>query len=144
MKYVGFSQEEKAEKWAREKLRLSEPPGFFRAAAAVDKTGAFVCVVVLTNFTPRNVDVNVAIDKTKVRPKAAVLMFKEIFDFLFQRLRVARVTALLRSKNTNSRNLAERLGFKLEGTLRNAFKDDDMCVYGFLADEYRAHAWHRR
>jgi RimJ/RimL family protein N-acetyltransferase len=143
LRYIGFDREEEAEKWARDKLNLPAAPEFFRAAAAVDATGEFVCVVVMTNFTPRNVDLNIAIDKQKVRPKATIEMFNGIFGFLFDKLGAARVTGLLRGKNVESRRITEHFGFKLEGVMRAAFPDDDLHVYGFLAEEYRTHAWRK-
>ena len=143
MRYIGFEREEEAEQWARNKLNLPNPPEFFRAAAAVDAAGEFVCVVVMTNFTPRNVDLNIAIDKTKVRPKATIDMFNGVFGFLFDQLGVARVTGLLRGKNVEARRINEHFGFKLEGIMRKAFPDDDLHVFGFLAEEYHAHAWRR-
>lgn len=143
MRYIGFDREEEAEKWARQKLNLPAAPEFFRAVAAVDKDEQFVCVVVMTNFTPRNVDLNIVIEKHKVRPKATIQMFNEIFGFLFDKLGAARVTGLLRGKNEESRRITEHFGFKLEGIMRKAFVDDDLHVYGFLAEEYHAHAWRR-
>jgi len=143
MKYVGFAREEEAEAWARERLNLDAAPSFFRAAAAVDGNDEFVCVVVMTNFTPRNVDLNIVIDKKKVKPKETIVMFNGIFGFLFDKLGVTRVTGLLRGKNSESRRITEHFGFKLEGVMRKAFPDDDLCVYGFLNEEYKAHAWRR-
>ena len=143
MRYVGFEREEEAEQWARQKLNLLQPPEFFRAAAAVDAANEFVCVVVMTNFTARNVDLNIVIEKTKVRPKETIVMFNGIFGFLFEQLSVARVTGLLRGKNIESCRVTEHFGFKLEGIMRKAFPDDDLHVYGFLAEEYHEHAWRR-
>lgn len=143
MRYIGFYREDEAESWAREKLALPAAPGFYRAAAAVDDNDEFVCVVVMTNFSPRNVDFNVVIEKTKVRPKAAMVMFNGVFDFVFNRLGTARVTGLIPSKNESSLRLAEHIGFKKEGVMRAALDEDDLQIYGFLADEYRSHAWHR-
>jgi len=143
MRYIGFYREDDAEEWARKKLDLPFAPEFFRAAAAVDEQDEFVCVVVMTNFSPRNVDLNLVIEKRKFTPKAAVIMFNEIFNFLFNHLDIARVTALLRGKNLESRRITEHFGFKLEGVMRNAFPDDDLHVYGFLAEEYHSHAWRR-
>lgn len=143
MRYIGFDREEEAEQWARKRLELPAAPGFFRAASAVDAQGEFVCVVVMTNFTARNVDLNIVIEKSKVRPKATLFMFNSVFGFLFNHLRLARVTGLLRGKNKSSHRVVKHFGFKLEGVMRRAFADDDLHVYGFLAEEYQAHAWRR-
>ena len=143
MKYIGFDREEEAEKWARNKLQLTTEPEFFRAASAVDSTNEFVCVVIMTNFTARNVDLNIVMEKTKMRPKETLIMFNSIFSFLFNHLKLARVTGLVRGKNFASRHITEHFGFKLEGIMRRSFADDDLHVYGFLAEEYQAHAWRR-
>ena len=143
MRYIGFYREDEAESWAREKLELPAAPGFYRAAAAIDDNNEFVCVVVMTNFSPRNVDLNIVIEKRKVKPKATIKMFNEIFSFVFDRLGAARVTGLIPSKNERSLRLAEHFGFKQEGIMRAALDDDDLHIYGFLAEEYRSHAWHR-
>lgn len=143
MKYIGFDREDEAEKWAREKLDLHIVPGFFRAVAAVDKNDQFMCVVVMTNFSSLNVDLTIAMDGKKMRPKETVKMFNEIFQFLFQKLRVARVTGLIRGRNYDGKRIAEHFGFKLEGVMRKSFGDDDLHVYGFLAEEYHVHSWYR-
>ena len=143
MRFIGFEREEEAEAWAREKLELEAEPGFFRAMSAVDEKGKFVCVVVLTNFTSRNIDLNIAIDSRKVTPKGALEMFNGVFGFVFDKLHVARVTGLLCASNKKARRLNEHFGFKLEGVMRKAFADDDLCIYGFLAEDYHSHAWRR-
>ena len=143
MKFIGFEQEEAAEKWARGKLGLESAPEFFRAMAAVDDGGEFVCVVVMTNFTHRNVDLSIAIDSKRVTPRCAVEMFNGVFGFLFDKLHVSRVTGLLRGKNLRARRLNEHFGFKLEGVMRKAFVDDDLHIYGFLAEDYHSHPWRR-
>lgn len=144
MRYIGFEREEEAESWARALLKLEHAPEFFRAAAAVDAAGEFICVVVMTNFTSRNVDLNIAIapDK-KMLPRATVQMFNEIFGFLFTKLKAARVTGLVRGSNTACARACQHFGFQLEGVMRRAFPDDDLHVYGFLAEEYHAHRWCR-
>ncbi len=143
MRYIGFEREDEAEKWARNKLNSDAFPQFFRAVAAVDEQNEFVCVVVMTNFSLRNVDLNVVIDKKKVKPKETIVMFNGIFGYLFDKLNLARVTGLVPGKNGASLRVAEHFGFKLEGVMRKAFPDDDLHVYGFLAEEYYSHAWRR-
>ena len=143
MKLIGFDREEEAEEWARKKLDLKAAPEFFRALSATDEKSEFVCVVVMTNFTTRNVDLSIVMDTKKVRPKAVVEMFNQVFDFTFKTLKVSRVTGLLRGKNKRSKLAAERFGFKLEGIMRQAFVDDDLHIYGFLAQDYYSHPWYR-
>jgi RimJ/RimL family protein N-acetyltransferase len=143
MRFIGFEREDDAEVWAREMLELDTAPEFFRAMAAVDENDEFVCVVVMTNFTARNVDLSIAIDTRKVRPRGTIEMFNGVFGFLFDQLHVARVTGLLRGKNEKAKRINEHFGFKLEGVMRKAFADDDLHVYGFLAEDYHSHAWRR-
>jgi RimJ/RimL family protein N-acetyltransferase len=98
---------------------------------------------VLTNFTPRNIDLSIVIDHRKVTPKGTIEMFNEVFGFVFDKLRAARVTGLLRGKNRRAKKLNEHFGFKLEGVMRKAFADDDLHIYGFLAEDYHSHVWYR-
>ena len=143
MRFVGFEREDEAEAWARARLELEDAPGFFRTLAAVDENDEFVCVVVMTNFTPRNIDLSIVIDHRKVTPKGTIEMFNEVFGFVFDKLHAARVTGLLRGKNRRAKKLNEHFGFKLEGVMRKAFADDDLHIYGFLAEDYHSHVWYR-
>ena len=143
MRFIGFDREEEAEAWARSKLELESAPAFFRAMAAVDENDEFVCVVVMTNFTPRNIDLSIVIGGKGLMPKGMLVMFNEVFGFVFDKLHVARVTGLLRGKNTQAKRINEHFGFKLEGVMRKSFIDDDLHIYGFLAEDYHSHVWYR-
>lgn len=145
MRFIGFDREDEAEQWARKRLQLDAPPQLFRALSAVDENDEFMCVVVMTNFSSRNIDLNIVIsDKRAPRPKETVFMFNQIFGYIFDKLRVVRVTGLLRGKNFAAKRINEHFGFKLEGVVRKAFDDDDdLHIYGFLAEEYHNHKWCR-
>ena len=143
MRYIGFEREEEAESWARQRIKIKGMPGFFRAASAVDKNDEFVCVVVMTNFTSRNVDLSIAIDAKKMLPKGTILMFNEIFGFVFDKLQADRVTGLVHGENEQAKKINEHFGFKLEGVMRKAFEGADMSIYGFLAEEYHSLPWRR-
>lgn len=144
MKFVGFEREEEAEAWAREVLALDSAPSFFRTLSCVDKSGDFVCVVVLTNFSFRNVDINIAAKrKDWATPKEFMVFYNSVFSYLFKQLKLARVTALIRGKNTVCLKFSKRLGFKPEGVMRNAFADDDLHIYGMLAEDYQSSSWCR-
>ena len=86
MRFIRFEREDEAEEWARKKLELSRAPEFFRCLSAVDRDNNFVCVVVLTNFSSRGVDMNIALEGKKMTPKSTVEMFNYIFGFLFEEL----------------------------------------------------------
>ena len=57
---------------------------------------------------------------------------------------VQRVTGLVRAKNLAARRFDEHIGFELEGIMRKAFIDDDLCVYGFLRENFESHKWRRK
>lgn len=143
MKFIGFEREEEAEAWARERLDVAASPELFRAMSLVDDKDDFQCVVVFSNFTPRNVDLNIVGEPRWATPKATITLFNEVFSYAFKMLRAARVTALVRGKNEVCKRFIEHLGFKLEGVMRSAFVDDDLHIYGFLAEDYHSHAWCR-
>jgi RimJ/RimL family protein N-acetyltransferase len=143
MRFIGFEREDEAEAWARAKLELENSPAFFRAMSAVDENDEFVCVVVMTNFTQRNIDLSIVIGGKGLMPKGMLVMFNEIFGFVFDKMHVARVTGLLRGKNTKAKRINEHFGFKLEGVMRKSFIDDDLHIYGFLAEDYHSHVWYR-
>ena len=143
MRFIGFEREDEAEAWARAKLELENAPSFFRAMSAVDENDEFVCVVVMTNFTQRNIDLSIVIGGKGLMPKGMLVMFNEVFGFVFDKLHVARVTGLLRGKNTQAKKINEHFGFKIEGVMRKSFIDDDLHIYGFLAEDYHSHVWYR-
>jgi RimJ/RimL family protein N-acetyltransferase len=143
MRFIGFEREEEAEAWARARLELENEPSFFRTMSAVDENDEFVCVVVMTNFTQRNIDFSIVIGGKGLMPKGMLVMFNEVFGFVFDKLHVARVTGLLRGKNTQAKRINEHFGFKLEGVMRKSFADDDLHIYGFLAEDYHSHVWYR-
>lgn len=144
MKYIGFEREEEAEQWARQKLGVEQEPEFFRAMAAVDAEGNFTAVAIITNFTDRNADVSIVMDGQKMTPKGTVDMYNGVFGFLFDTLGLPRVTGLVAKSNGKAQKVDEKFGFKLEGTLRKAIKnDEDLLIYGLLAEEYHQHNWYR-
>jgi hypothetical protein len=145
MKFVGFEKEDAAEIWARDQLAVKGKPEFFRAMTAVDDNEEFACVVVFTNFTSQNVDLNIAAKKDFWRcPKSVISTFNGIFSYTFHTIKAARVTALIADSNRKSKKFVEHMGFTLEGVMRKASNNnEDVCIYGFLADEYHQHSWYR-
>jgi len=94
MKYIGYQDEDNAEKWASKKLGVKGKPELFRALSAVNDDSEFCCVILLTNFSPRNIDINIVVDGV-LTPKNTVLMFNGLFRMVFDQLKAVRATALL-------------------------------------------------
>lgn len=59
------------------------------------------------------------------------------FDYPFNQVKVRRITGLVPKKNAAARRFDEHIGFKLEGSMRNALPTDDLLVYGMLKRECR-------
>lgn len=146
MRYIGFEREAEAVNWAKNVLGIEGVTGFARAVSAVDEQGNFVFVVVLSNFSALNVDMHTAAipGAAWASPRESLRMFNDLFGFVFNRLKLQRVTGLVRAKNTAARRFDEHIGFELEGIMRKAFIDDDLCVYGFLRENFESHKWRRK
>jgi hypothetical protein len=146
MKYIGFDREKEAVEWAKKIIGIDGVTGFARAVSAVDDDGNFVFVIVLSNFSALNVDMHTAAipGANWARPREILRMFNDLFEFVFDRLKLQRVTGLVRSKNASARRFDEHIGFELEGVMRRAFVDDDLCVYGFLKENFESHKWRRK
>ena len=145
MKFIGFEREEEAVEWAKKRIGIDGPTGFTRAISAVDDSGEFVLVIVMSNFSKRNIDVHQATQPNGkgLVPREGLKMFNHAFHYIFNDLGVARVTGLVRAKNKLARRFDEHLGFKLEGIMRAAFEDDDLCIYGFLKSDFEQHPWYK-
>jgi hypothetical protein len=146
MKYIGFDREKEAVEWAKNIIGIDGVTGFARAVSAVDDHGNFLFVIVLSNFSALNVDMHTAAvpGANWARPREILRMFNDLFEFVFDRLKLQRVTGLVRSKNVAARRFDEHIGFELEGVMRRAFVDDDLCVYGFLRENFESHRWRRK
>lgn len=139
---VGFIAEADAVTWCRKVIGLKGAHGLCRAVSAVDDEG-FLAVVVMSNFTRRNVDLHVASrpGKCSVPEAVRIELFQFVFSYVFKQLGAVRTTGLIKAGNKKARRLVERLGFSLEGVMRKALDDDDLCVYGFLNTDYAVHKW---
>jgi len=145
MKVIGFNREDEALKWAKSRLGLTEDVGFCRVLSAVDFNDSFVLTVVLSNFVKGNIDMHVAAAPGGqwARPKAIIEMFNSVFHYAFTRHNADRVTGLVPADNLEARRFDEHLGFKLEGLMRKALNGKDLCIYGFLREEFETHPWYR-
>jgi RimJ/RimL family protein N-acetyltransferase len=61
-----------------------------------------------------------------------------VFDYPFNQLGCARITALVPKKNIRARKFDKNIGFRFEGRMRKTLSDgDDMMIYGLLKQDCR-------
>ena len=101
---------------------LSEGIGF-------EKDGKLVCGVVYSNYRDTDIEMSVYCSDKKFWNKAVLRAF---FLYPFEKLGCRRVTAIILKQNKPARLFCERLGFVLEGVMKEALDDGDACIYGLL------------
>jgi hypothetical protein len=145
LRFIGFDREHEAVDWAKSVLGIYGPTGFTRCLSAVDANDQFVFVTVLSGFSRYNIDMHTAAvpGAQWASPKAAIQMFNGVFGYAFEKHKVERVTGLVAASNHKAREFDEHLGFKLEGVMRKAFNGEDLCIYGFLKEDFENHRWRR-
>ena len=146
MKYIGFEREGEAIAWAKDRLSVKGLTGFCRAISAVNKNDEFVFVVVMSNFSATNIDIHLVSSREPgwATPNALRKVFNGLYGYVFDSLQALRVTGLVKADNMNARVFAERFGMQLEGIMRKALNGSDLCIYGYLAEDYTTHPWNRK
>lgn len=125
--------------WVASKLPIvrdwgpSECIGVFR-------NDQLIAGVVYNNYR-RGWDIEMSIASTS--PKwATKQVIGVLLAYPFEQLGVHRVTATTESSNHHARQFLEKIGFKHEGTIREAFPEDDAAIYGLLKSEYTKSKWY--
>lgn len=83
--------------------------------------------VAYSEFNGAQICAHIASDKTRRWMTKRYLW--TIFDYPFNQAKVNRITCMIGPKNAASINLCERLGFKLETTLKGAHPDGDLLIF---------------
>lgn len=103
-----------------------------RCIGQLDGSGELTAAVAYTGFNEAQMVMSVAIKKSPSKR-----FFAMMFDYPFNRAPVNRLTAFIRSDNEKSINLAQRCGFVLESTMKQATLDADMLVFRLFKNECR-------
>lgn len=93
-------------------------------AIGLSKNGKIIAGVVFTEFNGRNVKVHQAIEGRINRQYLWTLS-----DYAFNQLKVDRVTGEIPQGNKKAQRAAEKIGFRLETTLKDAHPSGDILVY---------------
>lgn len=125
-------------------VRLPEIRNGFGACTAIGVTldGAVIAGVVYHEYRGHMMQLSIAADSQKWATRKTL---RHLLGYPFLQCHVARITACVAKGNKRSRSLVERLGFKLEGTIRRGFDGQkDLLVYGMLREEANKWIAHER
>ena len=142
---IGMNRKQEALVWARSRMNLEGPTPTTACAtwSMVDPEENFIAVFVLSDINSHSACMHFA-----AKPGARWLIpafVNGVMSFAFFELGLERITGPIRQKNIRSRQVAEKYGFTLEGTMRKAFPDgENCCLYSFLKDDFIAHRWFDR
>jgi hypothetical protein len=99
----------------------------------VVRGGRLLGVVLWTNY--RDASIEAAWAGVPGWLTRAVL--RDLWSYPFVQLRVRVVTGLVKSRNTRSQDIAERMGCRRCGVIPRWYEDDDAVVYAMTADTCR-------
>lgn len=133
------SEEEKAAMidWALQRLPAVEDFGPAYPIAVL-REGAPAAVVVYHQWRGPGIEMSIASDSPRWATRQTVSL---LLAWAFQMYGVKRITAIVERRNKRSRKLAEGLGFKLEGTMLDAFETDDGIIYGMTRRYFERSKW---
>ena len=100
--------------------------------ASISDSGELLGVVVYERCTKTNCEMSVAAASPKFLSKNALRIF---FSYPFLQLKLRRVTAVVSSLNSKAYVFNRRLGFEVEGQLRNWFEDSDGIILGLQKED---------
>lgn len=104
---------------------------------AVEVCGKIATAVGFSNFRHDDIELTVATEGKGLRSaRSALALVHAVFSYVFDQSNCRRCTARIRADNEKSIKLAARLGFKVEGRLRQGFGDADALVFGLLRDDF--------
>lgn len=122
-------ESEKLRNWLQDKVKTELASDARFIGRIVD--GNVVWVVGFSHYVGNDIELTVAVEKGVTRKS-----LKAVFGYVFDTAHCSRCTVKTRASNARAIELARRLGFVHEGTLRQGFGDEDTMIYGLLRNEY--------
>lgn len=120
-------------KWVSE--NISYCTGFSPNAVGIglEENGVLKCGVVYDNYSGEDIHMSIAAETPKWCSRGNLRMF---FDYPFNQLNCARVTAMTAKGNKRTRRMCEGLGFTHEGTHKKAFSGGQTAIsYGLIKED---------
>ena len=128
-----FGQDQFIANWVQQRLREIHNGFGAYSAIGIEDNGQLIAGVVYHDYRRFSIQISMASETPSwcSRRTLAVLL-----GYPFYQCKVERITACTAKKNKRLRSLIERLGFRLEGTLRKGFDGhSDLLIYGLLKHE---------
>lgn len=129
---IDWTQNPVALQYAESLLGVRFDPRAATWLTSCDQSGRILGVVVFSRFTNGNCEITVAARDPRFISKKFGLA---VAFYAFGQLECRRVTAIIAVGNEKSLNLAEQLGFRIEGRLREWYSSGDAFILGLLKDD---------
>jgi len=107
-------------------------PGGGAMGIGMIQDGRIVAGVMYEEFTEASIHATIVIAPGVPMVRG---FLKAIFDYPFNQLTVEKIIVQMSSGNKKSKELAERLGFVLEATVKGAYIDGDRLIYTMLKSD---------
>lgn len=128
-----FDDNERIADWCAQRIEHFAGWGSDPKAIGYEVSGALKGGVVYTNYTKANVFASIVCEA----PISKKFLFS-MFYCPFEQFGVKHISCAIEGSNLRSINLCTRLGFKLEGRLReSAVNGEDVIMMGMLRSECR-------
>lgn len=114
---------------------------------AIDVSNKMIGVASISSidFKNRTANINIKLRKNEQGKGYATRSVKLVLEYCFLELNMECVTANVLEYNNASKKIWEKLGFKLEGILRNRIykngKYHNLFAYSFLKNEFNERNW---
>lgn len=131
--WLVLGHDEPVAEWVRRRIYGVERWNRYRAIG-VALGPELIAGVVYTEFDGINCQMSIA---AASRRWATPRTLRELFAYPLVQLKCRRVYSLVAADAEHVRGVLDRLGFKHEGTLREAFETGDAAIYGMLKRECR-------
>jgi RimJ/RimL family protein N-acetyltransferase len=118
--------------WANERLHAGFKPGEDITLTSLSQEGSILAIVVFSGFTEWNCEVSAVVADAKGFTRRFIRAF---LGYAFYQMKLARITAFVAEDNPKSLDLAQRLGFKVEGRARAWTGSKDAFLLGLLHDD---------
>ena len=107
-------------------------PGGGVTALGWVKEGKIVAGVMYEEFTEASIHATIVVEEQMMKG-----FVHKIFDYPFNQLGANKIIVQANTANTESVNLAKRLGFTEEGMIKGAYLDGDRIILTMTKDECR-------